>query len=88
MRLLDGYMFAVYGTTGMVAVTTVAECFRHFTSLVGGRWKGEEYPVVMFINRSIHLWYEEGNVVKVCLMFVHTLVFITHLDQNRTMNAR
>ena len=35
MRLLDGYMFAVYGTTGKVVVPTVVECFRHFTSLVG-----------------------------------------------------
>ena len=53
-------MFAVCGTTGMVAVPTVAECFRHFTSLVGGRWTGEECPDVMFINRPIYLWYEEG----------------------------
>ena len=45
-------MFAVYGTTGMVAVQTVAECFRNFTPLVGGRWKGEECPAVrgMTIN--------------------------------------
>ena len=56
-------MFVVYGTTGMVAVPTVAECFRHFASLVEGRWTGEECPAVMFINRPIHLWYEEGTSI-------------------------
>ena len=87
-------MFAVYGTTGMVAVPGIAECFRNFTTFVGGRWKGEEWPAVMFLNiPDIPLvrrgkWYLD--MVKVCLLFVPeaALAFIPPSDPNRTMNAR
>ena len=64
-QLLDGHMFAVYGTTGMVEVPSVAENFRHFTPLVWGKWKGEECPALMSINRPMHLWYEEGDGIEI-----------------------